>query len=236
MGRNQKIIRKFLLSTIFVLCLTLFVPGFQENVRAAVRLSEKNITMVTGGRKRLTVKGTKKKVVWKSSNKKVATVVNGMVRAKKRGTARITAKVSGKTLRCKVVVKEKPTIVASTVVTGKNQDFATAVTVASVGSKNAYFQKEAYLVNGRTRTPLRMIDGTKTLESGNIVLKSRTVVRPTTLKKMKVYLVYYIDRNMGPMKVTKKSKIVAYFTYDGLKYKVTVTNQPSKASKVVRVG
>lgn len=234
MGRNQKIIRKFLLSTIFVLCLTLFVPGFQENVRAAVRLSEKNITMVTGGRKRLTVKGTKKKVVWKSSNKKVATVVNGMVRAKKRGTARITAKVSGKTLRCKVVVKEKPTIVASTVVTGKNQDFATAVTVASVGSKNAYFQKEAYLVNGRTRTPLRMIDGTKTLESGNIVLKSRAIVRPTTLKKMKVF--YYIDSSMGPMKITKNSKIESYFTYDGLKYKVTITNQPSKASKVVRVG
>ena len=81
-----------------------------------------------------------------------------------------------------------------------------------------------------------MIDGTKTLASGNIVLKSRTIVRPTTLSKMKVYLVYYIDSSMGPMKVTKNSKIESYFTYDGLKYKVTITNQPSKASKVVRVG
>ena len=49
-------------------------------------------------------------------------------------------------------------------------------------------------------------------------------------------MIYYIDSSMGPMKITKNSKIESYFTYDGLKYKVTITNQPSKASKVVRVG
>ena len=53
---------------------------------------------------------TKKKVKWSSSNKKIATVSSkGKVTAKKAGTAYIYAKVSGKTLKCKVKV-ESPTI------------------------------------------------------------------------------------------------------------------------------
>ena len=47
------------------------------------------------------------KVTWKSSNKKVATVNKGTVKAKKAGKTTITAKVSGKTLKCSVTVKKK---------------------------------------------------------------------------------------------------------------------------------
>ena len=48
----------------------------------------------------------KGKVKWSSSNKKVATVNSkGKVVAKKKGTAKISAKVGGKTYRCKVTVK-----------------------------------------------------------------------------------------------------------------------------------
>ncbi len=46
------------------------------------------------------------KITWKSSNKKVATVSSkGKVTAKKKGKATITAKVAGKTYKCKVTVK-----------------------------------------------------------------------------------------------------------------------------------
>lgn len=49
------------------------------------------------------VKGT---VKWSSSNKKVATVdAKGKVTAKKKGTAKISAKVGGKTYKCKITVK-----------------------------------------------------------------------------------------------------------------------------------
>lgn len=48
----------------------------------------------------------KGKVAWKSSNKKVATVNSkGKVVAKKKGKVTITAKVAGKTYKCKVTVK-----------------------------------------------------------------------------------------------------------------------------------
>ncbi len=55
----------------------------------------------------LKVTGTSKKATWKTSNKKVAVVSKtGMVTAKKKGTAVITAKISGKAYKCKVTVKD----------------------------------------------------------------------------------------------------------------------------------
>lgn len=46
------------------------------------------------------------KIKWSSSNKKVASVKNGVVKAKKIGKATIKAKYKGKTYKCKVTVKE----------------------------------------------------------------------------------------------------------------------------------
>lgn len=56
---------------------------------------------------RLSVTGAaKKKVRWSSSNKKVATVTStGLVRGRAVGTCTIRAKVGGRTLRCKVSVR-----------------------------------------------------------------------------------------------------------------------------------
>lgn len=54
------------------------------------------------------MKGTKKKVKWSSSKKKIATVTKkGVVKAKKKGTAKIVAKIGKKKYTCKVVVKAK---------------------------------------------------------------------------------------------------------------------------------
>ena len=71
-------------------------------------LNKKKVTIAAGKKYRLKVKnkGTKK-VKWSSSNKKVATVKNGLITAKKVGTAKIRAKVAKKTLTCTVVVKKK---------------------------------------------------------------------------------------------------------------------------------
>lgn len=73
---------------------------------AAVKLSSSKTTMVKGQKKTLKVKGTSKKVKWSTSNKKVATVSSkGVVTAKGKGTATITAKVGTKKYKCKVTVQ-----------------------------------------------------------------------------------------------------------------------------------
>lgn len=77
-----------------------------------VRISAKNISIKKGSKYTLkaTVKpsnATIKKVVWSSSNKKVAKVSKGVVTGIKKGTCYITAKSKhgNKKARCKVVVK-----------------------------------------------------------------------------------------------------------------------------------
>lgn len=93
---------------LFVLALTLAMP-VPAQAASKPKLNKTKITVNVYGKKtyQLKVKGTSKKVTWKSSNKKVATVSkNGKVTGKKKGTAVITAKVSGKSYKCKVTVKD----------------------------------------------------------------------------------------------------------------------------------
>lgn len=77
-------------------------------VDAKVRLSSKSAHLAPGDTLKLKVKGTKKKVKWSSSNKKVCTVSKkGKVKAKKIGKATIVARVKGKKLKCKIIVEPK---------------------------------------------------------------------------------------------------------------------------------
>ena len=79
---------------------SVFVPGQQ--------LNKKKLVLTVGKKAKLKVKGTKKKVKWSSSKKKIATVTKkGVVKAKKKGTAKIVAKIGKKKYTCKVVVKAK---------------------------------------------------------------------------------------------------------------------------------
>lgn len=102
--------KKILLSLLLV-CSSIFVSLPNEvpivEVQAVtIRLNKKSVTL-NKGKTTLKVTGTKKKVKWSSSNKKIATVTSkGKVTAKKAGTTYITARVNGKTLKCKVVVKQ----------------------------------------------------------------------------------------------------------------------------------
>lgn len=70
-------------------------------------LNKKSIRIALGKKYRLKVKNAAgKKVKWSSSNKKIVTVKNGRITAKKVGSAKIRAKVAKKTLVCKVIVKK----------------------------------------------------------------------------------------------------------------------------------
>lgn len=80
------------------------IPASQAEA-ASVKLSKTKATLAVGQKYTLSVTGTKAKVTWSTSNAKVATVSKGAVKAKKEGTAVITAKVGGKKLTCKITVK-----------------------------------------------------------------------------------------------------------------------------------
>ena len=76
------------------------------------KLNKTKVTLTMTNQKgnptiQLKVTGTGKKVKWTTSNKKVAIVSKtGKVTAKKKGNAVITAKINGRTLKCKIVVKD----------------------------------------------------------------------------------------------------------------------------------
>lgn len=75
---------------------------------ATIKLNKKNLTLYAGKSASLKVRGTKAKVKWTSSKKGIASVSStGKVKARTSGSTTITAAVSGKKLRCKVVVKTK---------------------------------------------------------------------------------------------------------------------------------
>lgn len=70
------------------------------------KISKTETTLKTLGSATLSVSGTSSKVTWSTSNKSIVTVSSkGKIAAIKPGTATITAKVLGKSLKCKVTVK-----------------------------------------------------------------------------------------------------------------------------------
>lgn len=111
MKKTKRFVGAVCLAIVMAMVAPSIVPGLAgvETVEAAtkVKLNKTKVTLYVGKSVQLKVKGTTKKVTWKSSNKKVATVTSkGKVTAKKKGKATITAKVSGKKYTCKVTVKE----------------------------------------------------------------------------------------------------------------------------------
>lgn len=78
-------------------------------------LNKKKATIKVGGKLKLKLKNSKKKVKWSSSKKKIATVTQkGVVKGKKKGSVKITAKSGGKKYICRVTVKARSSSPAQT--------------------------------------------------------------------------------------------------------------------------
>lgn len=95
-------------SAALLAAISLIVPNQGYAKAKKPVLSKKKLTLSVGESKTLKVKNTKKKVKWSSGKKSVASVSKkGRVKAKKKGTAVITAKVAKTKLKCRVTVKAK---------------------------------------------------------------------------------------------------------------------------------
>lgn len=97
------------------LCIALsaimLLPAIPIHAKQNATINKTFITLPKKNSYTLKIKGTKKKIKWSSSKKKVATVTkSGKVIAKKSGTAYITAKVNGQKLKCKVSVRSNKSI------------------------------------------------------------------------------------------------------------------------------
>lgn len=105
---KNKAVRGSLLSLSLVLLVVfslLFLPGRTGLAAGKPSLSARKISISVNESFKLKVKNTKKYVKWTSSNPDIAVYKQGAVVGKAQGKASITAKVSGRSFVCKVVVK-----------------------------------------------------------------------------------------------------------------------------------
>ena len=92
----KKLLKKhfsFIIAVLMVISLVMLPCTAQA---ASVKLNKTKLTMNIGGVYQLKVSGTNKKVIWSSTDSKVASVSSGKVKAKKTGTATIIAKIGSK--------------------------------------------------------------------------------------------------------------------------------------------
>ncbi|MDO5548623.1 MAG: Ig-like domain-containing protein [Eubacteriales bacterium] len=106
---SKKFFAAFLMMFVLVFVAPTVLPDVPTVIKAqaktTVKLNTTSVVIRPGKTKTLKITGTKKKVTWSSSNKKVATVSSkGKITAKKYGVTTITAKVGSKKYKCKVKV------------------------------------------------------------------------------------------------------------------------------------
>ena len=112
--RSMRLLAIFMSVLIVISFMPIFGVGTVDAASKG-KLAKKKITLFVGKtyKQKIIVKGKTvkaKKVKWKSKNKKVATInKKGIIKARKVGSAKMTAKYKKKTFKFKVVVKKKPT-------------------------------------------------------------------------------------------------------------------------------
>lgn len=98
---------------LIMLCALLLLP-IEANAASKVKLSATKKTMYVGKTTKITLKNNKKKVKWSVSNGKVKIVKSTKqyvkIKAVKKGTVTLKAKVGKKTYKCKITVKKNLTV------------------------------------------------------------------------------------------------------------------------------
>lgn len=149
--------KKLLVTLCFCLITALMLPAIVPNMEyvstyqaaTKVKLNKTKAYVTKGDKLQLKVTGTSAKVKWSSSNKKIATVTSkGVVKGGKKGTATITAKVNGKTFKCKVTV-ETPKISKSKASVNKGKTITLSIKNTKQKVKWSSSNKKIATVNSK---------------------------------------------------------------------------------------
>lgn len=238
-----------------VCTVTVTAPIEETNADVGISLNKKEATLAAG--KSITLQATvvptnAGRVVWSSSNNKVATVKDGRVTAKKAGTAKILATVGNKTAICTVTVVS---LSQTKLTLGEKESFTLKVngTKKKVGW-TVSDKKAATVKNGKVTakraskkaiTVTAQVDGVAltckvTIKAApkKLILKSKKTI--TVKKKKTTQIKADLPKNTaGTLKYTTSNKKVA--TVDakgkvkGIKKgtaKITVTASNNKKAKV----
>ena len=173
-----------------------------NNVKASIKISIKNnqsislskssIILSLAGTRTATLQVTAKKpsdkVTWKTSNSQVVTVKDGKLKATGKGTAIVSAKISGDTAQCKVTVKDT----AVKTITYQFNSLEEWDKAVAAKEKSITFGSQAFLADGTT------------YHSGNIIVKRevlsyKTIPLKISLNTPGYYKTVYIKL---PEKVT----------------------------------
>ena len=144
---------------VLALAAAMIMPQSMDAAAAAkkkVKLNKTKVVLKVGKKTTLKLKNNKKKVKWSSNKKKVATVTKkGVVKAKKKGTAKITAKVGKKKYVCKVTVKAAATKKSNKNTNRKNNSSKTnggTQKVTGTPGKNVALNGDIFQIGGRNLT------------------------------------------------------------------------------------
>lgn len=100
--------KRIILSCLSLLMLFSMLTPWKTSAKSKSKLNKTSITMYTGTKVKLKLKGTKKKCKWSVNKPQIISVSQkGIVKAKKKGKAKVIAKIKKKKYICKVTVKVK---------------------------------------------------------------------------------------------------------------------------------
>lgn len=181
---------------------------------STLKLSKSTLSVFAGSSYTLKVTGAKVSPKWTSSNTKVATVSRtGKVVGKKVGTAKITAKLGGRTFTCTVKVKEKPVYEASATV--KNNYAKLINAVKANGGKLTYVSGTS---NSKFTTTITYADSKLHFRHVNNLATVDAYLTGTKLDQIKVYCVEFNNKYTGTLNATT-------WTGSNMKFYNTRTNK-----------